>query len=117
MNLIDNYFLATQTFQTEVAIEAGVNAALLFESFSKEWQRHIDMNEHFYHDLYWAYGNMQSLQKLFPFMDKDDINEAVRSLVREKYVIFGTFKIDDFEDFSWFSYTPKGAEFAELRNI
>ena len=98
----------THTFDSNIAKQIGVNAAVLFNYFSF-WIAKNEANKSNYHNgHYWTYNSVKALQELFPYMTARQIGTAIKKLIDEGLVIKDNFNTDKYNHTLWYAITDKG---------
>lgn len=95
-------------FRINVAVEVGVNAAIIFEQFYW-WIEKNKANERHYHDgRYWTYNSVSAFKKMYPYMSEKGIRTAIGKLVDGGYVVVGDYNKDRYKRPKWYSITDAG---------
>lgn len=98
----------THSFDVELALEYGVNAAIIFQSLLW-WCEHSQANELHYHDgLYWTYNSNAAFQKLFPYMSGKQISTALSKLIEKGLIVKGNYNKNPYDRTLWYAVTQKG---------
>lgn len=105
------------TFDSVIAKEAGVHAAILFDYFLKCWAANLVRNENIYDDEVWAELSLKSALSFFDFLTEQEILQALRSLISKNLVIAKDLEIDGYDDYVWFSCTKKAEKLANKQEI
>jgi DNA-binding PadR family transcriptional regulator len=96
------------SFSVDVAKEVGVNAAILLQSI-KWWCLKNRANEKHYHDgLYWTYNSVKAWQKLYPYLGKKAIDNALKKLERLGYIAVGNYNKSAYDKTKWYAITQSG---------
>lgn len=100
--------MADHHFSVEIAVEFGVNAAILFQNihFWCEKNRANGMNLH--DGLYWTYNSRKAFRKLFPYMSEKQIKAALDKLIENGLITTGTYNEDARDRTLWYAVTKKG---------
>lgn len=95
-------------FDVDVAVEYGVNAAVLLENLAY-WVKQNEANETNYHNgYYWTYNSRRAYQELFPYMSKRQVDTAFQKLIDGGLVITGNYNKLTYDRTLWYALTPKG---------
>ena len=100
--------MADHHFSVEIAVEYGVNAAILFQNihFWCEKNRANGMNLH--DGLYWTYNSRKAFRELFPYMSEKQIKAALDKLIENGLITTGTYNEDARNRTLWYAVTKKG---------
>ena len=78
-------------FDTEVALDVGVNAAIIYKNI-QFWCDHNEKNEkHFYEGCYWTYNSMKAFTEQFPYMSEAQVRSSLKILEEKGYIASGNF--------------------------
>lgn len=95
-------------FRIPVAMEVGVNAAIILEHFDF-WITKNRANERHFHDgSYWTYNSVSAFSEIYPYMSKKVIRSTLRKLEDGGYIIVGDYSPDRMNRPNWYSITEKG---------
>lgn len=95
-------------FDVDIAVKYGVNAAILLQNIAF-WCEHSRANEkHFYDGMYWTYNSVKAFQIQFPYMGKNQINNALKKLTDEGLVIKGNYNKNTYDRTCWYALTDFG---------
>ena len=95
-------------FSVEVAMEYGINAAILLENIGY-WVKQNEANEtNFYNGYYWTYNSRRAYRELFPYMSKRQIDTAFQKLIDAGLVITGNYNKLSYDRTLWYALTQKG---------
>lgn len=100
--------MADHHFSVEIAVEYGVNAAILFQNihFWCEKNRANGMNCH--DGMYWTYNSRKAFRELFPYMSEKQIKAALDKLIENGLITTGTYNEDARDRTLWYAVTKKG---------
>ena len=65
------------SFDSDVARDVGVNAAVLFYNIAWWIEKNKANNVNFHDGDYWTYNSMKAYTEMFPFMSKKTIETAI----------------------------------------
>lgn len=100
--------MSVHSFNTEIAEEYGINAAILFYHIVF-WIEKNEANETNYHDgHYWTYNSVKAFKTLFPYMGDKQIRNALKKLEDENLVICGNYNKSPYDRTRWYALTEKG---------
>ena len=95
-------------FEADIAVEYGVNAAVLFQNISF-WCAKNKANGHNYFDgRYWTYNSRRAFTELFPYLSERQIKTAIDKLVDDGMLVTGCYNRDPRDRSLWYAVTEKG---------
>lgn len=95
------------SFDVSLAVEFGVNAAILYENILF-WVRKNEANEKHFHDgHYWTYNSAKAFKELFPYMGEKQIRNSLKILEDEGYLITGNYNKSSYDRTKWYSISRK----------
>lgn len=95
-------------FEVDIAVEYGVNAAVLFQNISF-WCAKNKANGHNYFDgRYWTYNSRRAFTELFPYLSERQIKTAIDKLVDDDMLVTGCYNKDPRDRSLWYAVTEKG---------
>jgi predicted transcriptional regulator len=92
------------TFDTQDAIDYGVNEAILIQHF-RYWiiyNKAESKNEH--EGRTWTYSSQDGLANLFPFFSKQTIQRLLNSLVKNGVLIKGNYNPNPYDRTTWYAF-------------
>lgn len=95
-------------FDVELAEEIGVNAAIILENLSFWCKKNKANDKHEYEGSTWTYNSVKAFGKLFPYLTRSSINNALKTLEDLGYIITGNFNKIAYDRTKWYSVTEKG---------
>ena len=99
---------AVTVFNTEFAVQYGVNAAIIFERLC-EWITYSEnVGINFRDDKYWTYNTRKGMLAEFPYMSEWDVRKAVSELMKNGLIITGHFSDVTLDRTTWYGLTNKG---------
>lgn len=75
-----------QFFDVEVAMDVGVNAAILFKSFCFWIKKNQSEDVNIKDGQAWSFASIKGLSELFPYLTEKQIRLAMDSLVKNRYL-------------------------------
>lgn len=100
--------MPVHSFNTEIAEEYGINAAILFYHIVF-WIEKNEANETNFHDgHYWTYNSIKAFKTLFPYMGDKQIRNALKKLTDEELLISGNYNKSPYDRTIWYALTEKG---------
>lgn len=96
------------SFSVDVACKVGVNAAIILGNI-KHWCKKNKANGKHLHDgLYWSYNSIKAFSKLYPYLGKGAIDNALKKLESGGYVKVGNYNKTPYDRTKWYAITAKG---------
>lgn len=102
------------SFNSEIAAQVGVNAAVLFKNLSFWIQKNIVNKAHVHDGNVWTYNSMKAFAELFPFMTERQIRTALEKLKEADLIVTGNYNEAKMDRTCWYALTEKGLKCAEL---
>lgn len=98
----------TFMFESKVANEVGVNAAIILQNISFWCSKNRANGRNYHEGLYWTYNTDEAWAKLFSFLTKDQVRYALKKLVDAGLIKKGCFNKNTRDRTSWYAITPLG---------
>jgi len=93
----------SHSFDTGVASEVGVNAAIVYNHILY-WLRHNFIEgKNFEQEKTWMYNSFEKMSGYMPYFTKDQVRRSVEDLVKSGLVIKSSFNKSKFDHTSWYS--------------
>jgi Fe2+ or Zn2+ uptake regulation protein len=93
------------SFDTEIAKEVGVNAAILLHNIFFWVEKNRANEVHFHDGYYWTYNSNNAFQELFPYMTGGQIRTAIDKLVESGFIIKGNYNTNPYDKTCWYAVT------------
>jgi hypothetical protein len=93
----------THIFNTEVAQEVGIEAAILFQNISFWIDKNEKNDRHKHEGRYWTYNSTKAFAEQFPYMTDGKIRRALEKLVAKEWIIVGNFNKLAYDRTRWFA--------------
>lgn len=97
-------------FNTEIAKEVGVNAAVILENIAHWVLRNKANDKNFYDGHYWTYNSNAAMAELFPYMNARQVRTALDSLRKNGMVITGNYNKSSYDRTLWYTVSDDCAE-------
>lgn len=104
-------------FDSDVAEEVGVEAAVLFQNILFWIEKNKANEKHFYENNYWTYNSIEALAKMFPFWSKEKVRRLIEKLKESDFILTGNYNAHSYDRTMWYSLTEKGKSFSQNRQI
>lgn len=95
-------------FHVSVAVEVGVNAAVLLEQFNWWISKNQANGKHFHDGRYWTYNSTKAFAEMYPYMSQKAVKNALRKLEDGGYIVVGDYNENRMKRPNWYSITEKG---------
>lgn len=95
------------SFDVDIAVEYGVNCAILLNHIWFWCEKNKANEKHFYNDHYWTYSSVKALEELFPYMSKNSITRSLTKLKENDLLIEGNYNKSAYDRTKWYALTQK----------
>lgn len=100
--------MAEHHFDTDVAKEYGVNAAVILHNINF-WLEKNEANGSNLHDgNYWTYNSVKAFKKQFYYLSEKAINTALKKLEKEGIIVTGKYNSSAYDRTKWYALTERG---------
>lgn len=100
----------THSFSVGVAVELGVNAAILLQSIGYWCDKNKANGKHEHDGLYWTYNSTRAWGELYPYIGKSAITAALGKLEERGYIRTGNYNHSAYDRTKWYAITSEGRE-------
>lgn len=97
--------MTTHSFDTEIAAEVGINAAVVFQHILFWITKNAangDRGKHFREGKWWTYQSARGMALLFPYMSEHQVRRAVDRLEEAGLIMTGNFNQSSYDRTRWF---------------
>lgn len=101
--------------QSEVAVEVGINAAILLQHLHFWCEKNRANKTNFHDGYYWTFNSVKAYEEMFPYMTKNKINIALSKLELDGYIVSGNYNVSAYDRTKWYALTEKGYALIENR--
>ena len=103
-------------FNTEIAKEVGVNAAVIMENIAHWVLKNKANDKNFYDGHYWTYNSRTAMTALFPYLSEKQVRYALDALRKADMVITGNYNKSSYDRTLWYTVSDSCAKkyFPEL---
>lgn len=98
----------THRFKIALAIEFGIEAAILLDDFHFNICRNRANEKNFFDGRYWTYNSQKAYCELFPYLSRDQIRRTLKKLVDIGIIIKGNYNTNPYDRTSWYAFTDSG---------
>ena len=95
-------------FQIELAIEYGIEEAILIENLVHWIQKNKANNKHYHDGRYWTYNSAKAFAEQFPYMNESKVKRIVAKLVDAGIIMKGNFNENQYDRTCWYAFTDAG---------
>ena len=100
--------MALHMFDSQIAQESGVNAAIIFQNLAY-WIEHNRANEtNFYDGRYWTYNSVRAFTELFPYLTDKQSRGALKKLEEGGMILVGNYNKSAYDRTRWYALAEKG---------
>ena len=92
---------------SDLAIEVGVQEALLIGNLKYWLLKNKANNKHFHDNKYWTYNSMEAFTVLFPFWSKRQVERMLKKLKEEGFIETGNYNKSSYDRTLWYTLTDK----------
>lgn len=96
------------SFDVDVAVKYGVNAAILLQNLYWWIQKNRANKLHYHDGTYWTYNSREAYTKLFPYLSERQVKTAMDKLIADGIVITGDYNTNRYKRPTWYAITNKG---------
>ena len=103
-------------FNTEIAKEVGVNAAVILENIAHWVLKNKANDKNFYDGHYWTYNSRKAMTALFPYLSEKQVRYALDALRKADMVLTGNYNKSSYDRTLWYTVSDSCAKkyFPEL---
>lgn len=105
------------SFDTEIAKEYGVNAAIIFQHLAFWIAKNQANDKHFYEGRYWTYSSVRAFEEMFDYLSAKQIRGALKKLENAKVIMVGNFNTMKYDQTRWYAFTEKGNSILQKVNF
>jgi len=105
------------SFDVDVAIQYGINAAIVFQDMAY-WCEHSRNNRaNFYDGRYWTFNSNKALCEHYPYLSSKAIRSAIQKLVDAGLIVTGNYNKLPFDRTLWYALTDEGERIFRKGNL
>lgn len=104
-------------FSVSVAVEVGVNAAVVLENIAFWVRANRKAGRHKHDGRHWTYGSTRHFAELFDYLSEKQVRGALDKLITCGYVETGNFNRSAYDRTRWFTLTEKGERATQERQF
>lgn len=95
-------------FQIELAVEYGIEEAILIENFVHWIQKNKANNRHYHDGRVWTYNSAKAFAEQFPYMTESKVKRVIARLVESGIIVKGNFNENQYDRTCWYAFTDAG---------
>jgi hypothetical protein len=102
-------------FDTEIAADVGINAAILFENI-KFWVQHNEKaGKNLKEGKHWMYSTQAEMSEQFEYLSVKQVRTALEKLETAGYIIKGNFNRSGYDRTCWYALGEKAQQTEEVK--
>lgn len=102
-------------FSVSVAVEVGVNAAVVLENIAFWVRANRRAGRHKHDGKHWTYGSTRHFSELFDYLSEKQVRSSLDKLITCGYLKTGNFNRSAYDRTRWFTLTEKGERATQER--
>lgn len=102
----------THSFDTNIAAEYGVTAAVIFQNIMFWIEKNRANNAHFHDGKYWTYNSRKAFAEMFPYLTEKQIRNALDALVKSDMIIKGNYNELGINRTTWYALGRAGERYS-----
>ena len=102
-------------FSADVAMECGVNAAILFQNIAYWCETNKAKGQNFKDNRYWTFSSIKAFTELLPFMSDSVVKTAISKLEEKGLIVEGEYNKLPYDRTKWYALTDLGEEYYSFR--
>lgn len=91
------------SFDTDVAMEVGINAAIIYKNIQFWCEKNRANNKNLYDGYYWTYNSVAAFEQMFPYLSYKQIRGALTILEEKGYILSGNFNKSAYDRTKWYA--------------
>ena len=95
------------TFDEKIAIEYGVNEAIMITNFQFWIRKNKANDKNFYDGHYWTYNSKKAFADLFPFWTEKQVKTILQHLCEKGILIKGNYNQSPFDRTLWYAFVDE----------
>lgn len=97
----------TYMFDTDVAVEYGVDCAIMIKNLQYWIEKNKANDKNFYDGRYWTYNSSKALAKMFPFWNQRHIELVLKKLIDQGVIIKGNYNSSAYDRTLWYAFADE----------
>lgn len=91
------------SFDTDVAIDVGINAAILYKNIQFWCEKNRTNGQNEFEGHYWTYNSISAFEQQFPYLSTKQIRTALNILEEKGYIKTGVFNKSAYDRTKWYT--------------
>ena len=91
------------TFDTEVAMDVGVHAAIIYKNIQYWCEKNRANNKNLYEGYYWTFNSVAAFELMFPYLSNKQIRTSLQILEEKGYILSGNFNKSSYDRTKWYA--------------
>ena len=108
---------AIHSFNTDIAVQVGVNGAVIYETIKWWCFRHKVIGTNHYDDNWWVFNSRRAWCELFPYLSEQNIKTALNKLVNAGLILKGNYNTEKFDRTNWYAIADKTSLVASNQSL
>lgn len=96
------------SFDVELAVKYGVNAAILLNHIYFWVQKNRANKHNFFDGSYWTYNSRSAFAEIFPYLSERQVKTALDKLIADDVIKTGCYNKNVWDKSLWYTLTDKG---------
>lgn len=96
------------SFDTDVAIDVGINAAILYRNIQYWCEKNRTNNQHFHDGYFWTYNSISAFCEQFPYLSEKQIRSSLKILEDNGYIKSGNYNKVAYDRTKWYADIHNG---------
>ena len=91
------------SFDTDVAMDVGINAAIIYKNIQFWCEKNRANNKNLYDGYYWTFNSVAAFEQMFPYLSYKQIRGALTILEEKGYILSGNFNKSAYDRTKWYA--------------
>ena len=100
--------MALHYFQSALALEFGIEGAILIDEFQHQISWNTANEKNFHEGRYWTFNSMKAYEKKYPYLNSSKIKRTINSLIQKGILVKGNFNTNQYDRTNWYAFTDMG---------
>lgn len=102
--------MAAHHFEVDIAIDYGVETAIIVANMDFWLSKNKSNNTHFYDGKYWTYNSIRAFSLLFPYYTEAQIRKYIDKMVEVGILIKGNYNENKYDQTRWYTFADDFVE-------
>lgn len=91
------------SFDTDVAIDVGINAAIIYKNIQYWCEKNRTNEQHFHDGYYWTYNSISAYCSQFPYLSEKQIRSSLKLLEEKGYIKSSIYNNASYDRTKWYA--------------